>query len=367
MILTITRQNLRAGLAPVSASVPTKTTLPVLSNVLIETDDDSVWISGTNLDVAIRVRVPADVEQPGAITVPGKKLQEITRELADDLIRFRVEREQLEIECGFSRFKLLGMASEEFPSLPAIDFGTGWKLSEASLRKLIQATAFAVSDEESRPILKGVLWELGEAEMSMVATNGHRLAKMTVESDPTGADGVSLIIPPTALNQVERLFDQDSQVSVARGGNYLGFRSSTKEVYTRLIDGNYPDYEQVIPKDNDKAAFVDKSTIEAGVRRMAVMASSQTHRITLSFEANKLRLQAVTPDLGQARDELELDYQGELMEIAFNANYLLELLRNMPAGEVKVTFKSSERATTIQPSGTEMDYLCLIMPLRLSD
>jgi len=367
MILTITRQNLRAGLAPVSASVPTKTTLPVLSNVLIETDNNSVWISGTNLDVSIRVRVPADVEQPGAITVPGKKLQEITRELAEDLVRFRVEREQLEIECGLSCFKLLGMASDEFPSFPAIDFSTGWKLSEASLRKLIQATAFAVSDEESRPILKGVLWELGESEMSMVATNGHRLAKMTVKSDPTGGEGEHLVVPPAALNQVERLFDEDSPVSVARGGNHLGFRSATKEVYTRLIQGKYPNYEQVIPKDNDKEAYVDKSAIEAGVRRMAVMASSQTHRISLSFEADKLRLQAVTPDLGQARDELKLDYQGDRMEIAFNASYLLEILRNMPAGEVKVTFKTAERATTIQPSGTEMDYLCLIMPLRRAD
>lgn len=366
MILTITRQNLHTGLAAVSASIPAKTTLPVLSNVLLEADGNGVRISGTDLDVSIRISVLAQVAQGGAITVPGRKLREITRELPDEPVNLRVRGHQLEIGCGYSRFKLNGLSSDEFPNFPAVDFEKGWTVSEASLRKLIQATAFAVATEESRPILNGVFWELEESRMSMVATNGHRLAKMAINA-PADGGIAEFIVPPPALSQVERLFNGDAELTVARAANHLGFRSDTKEVYTRLVDGKYPNYEQVIPKDNDKLAFVDKAAMEAAVRRMAVVASTRTHRIKLTFESDKVLLEATTPDLGEARDELQLNYDGDGLQIAFNANYLLEVLRKMPNGEVKLSFKTSERAATIQSADTELDYLCLIMPLRLVD
>ena len=366
MRLTITRQNLQRGLAAVSASIPGKTTLPVLSNVLIESEDHSVWISGTDLDVSIRVRVPAEVSQDGAITAPGRKLLELTRELPDQPVELHARGHQLEIGCGNSRFKLNGLPSEEFPNLPVMDFDEGWSVGEDSLRQLIRGTAFAVSTEESRPILNGVYWELGD-RMTMVATNGHRLAKMEV--DATGAKGATgaFIVPPAALAQVERLFDGDGEIELGKGGNHLGFRSVNQEVYTRLIEGTYPNYEQVIPKDNDKVARVDKEAMEATVRRMAVLASDQTHRIKMSFESDRVHLDVMTPDLGEAHDELELDYEGEALRIGFNAHYLIEVLRNMPDGDVKVAFKTAERAATIVPADSELDYLCLVMPLRLVD
>ena len=366
MRLTITRQNLRRGLAAVSASIPGKTTLPVLSNVLIESEDNSVWISGTDLDVSIRVRVPAEVAEPGALTAPGRKLLELTRELPDQPVELRARGHQLEIACGNSRFKLNGLPTEEFPNLPAMDFEEGWSVSEDSLRRLIRGTAFAVSNEESRPILNGVYWEFGD-RMTMVATNGHRLAKMEVDAAVArGATG-AFIVPPAALAQVERLFDGDGEIEVGKGGNHLGFRSANQEVYTRLIEGKYPNYEQVIPKDNDKVARVDKEAMEATVRRMAVLASDQTHRIKMSFESDRVQLDVMTPDLGEAHDELELDYEGEALRIGFNANYLVEVLRNMPAGDVKLAFKTAERAATVVPAESELDYLCLVMPLRLVD
>ncbi len=367
MRLTITRQNLQRGLAAVSASIPGKTTLPVLSNVLIESDDHSLWISGTDLDVSIRVRVPAEVAQGGAITAPGRKLLELTRELPDQPVELQARGHQLEIGCGNSRFKLNGLPSEEFPSLPAMDFEEGWRVSEQALRQLIRATAFAVSTEESRPILNGVYWDLGD-RMTMVATNGHRLAKMEVAA-AGGAEGAagSFIVPPAGLAHVERLFDGDGEIEVGRGGNHLGFRSVNQEVYTRLIEGRYPNYEQVIPKDNDKVARVDKEAMEAAVRRMAVLASDQTHRIRMSFESDRVHLDVMTPDLGEAHDELELDYEGEALRIGFNANYLIEVLRNMPAGDVRVAFKTAERAATVVPADSDLEYLCLVMPLRLVD
>ena len=367
MKFTITRQNLHRGLGAVSASIPTKTTLPVLSNVLLEAEDNAVWISGTDLDVSIRIKVPAEVEQGGAITAPGRKLQELTRELPDQPVGMQTRGHQLEIGCGHSRFKLNGLPSEEFPNLPAMDFETGWTVSEESLRLLIKNTAFAVSTEESRPILNGVLWGLEDARMWMVATNGHRLAKMVVPADSTEAGSSNLIVPPAALGQVERLFDQDGHLTVARSGNHLAFRSADKEVYTRLIEGNYPNYEQVIPKDNDKLAVVDRKVLEAAVRRVAVVASDQTHRVKMSFESDRVHFDVMTPDLGEGHDELELSYDGDGLQIGFNAHYLLEVLRNMPPGDVNIAFKSAERAAIVTPASDDLDYLCLVMPLRLVD
>ena len=366
MRLTITRQNLQRGLAAVSASIPGKTTLPVLSNVLIESEDNSVWISGTDLDVSIRVRVPAEVAEGGAMTAPGRKFLELTRELPDQPVDLRARGHQLEIGCGNSRFKLNGLPSEEFPNLPVMDFEEGWSVSEDSLRQLIRGTAFAVSNEESRPILNGVYWEFGD-RMTMVATNGHRLAKMEVNAPVTPGTTGAFIVPPAALAQVERLFDGDGQIEVGKGGNHLGFRTPNQEVYTRLIEGRYPNYDQVIPKDNDKVARVDKEAMEAAVRRMAVLASDQTHRIKMSFESDRVHMDVMTPDLGEAHDELELDYEGDALRIGFNANYLVEVLRNMPAGDVKLAFKTAERAATVVPAESELDYLCLVMPLRLVD
>ncbi len=378
MKFTITRQNLHTGLAAVSSSIPSKTTLPVLSNILFETEDGGVWMSGTDLDVSVRVRVPAEIKEPGSLTAPGKKMQEITRELPDQPVEISTRGDQIELACGRSRFKLNGLPADEFPTLPAVDFDAAVAVKGVDLQNLIQHTAFAVSTEESRPILNGVLWELREGSMRMVATNGHRLARMGVPTGPGSITSTDFIVPPAALTQVQRLFKDADEIQVAwdhgaDGGsrkNHLGFRSGSIEVYTRLIEGSYPNYEQVIPKDNDKVATIDKKALESAVRRMAVVASDQTHRIRLKFEQDRVHLNVLTPDLGEGHDELELGYGGEEMEIGFNANYLLEVLRYMPTQEIKLTFKAPERAATLEPVGADdevIDYLCLVMPLRLLD
>ena len=370
MKFTITRQNLHNGLAAVSASIPSKTTLPVLSNILFEAREDGVWMSGTDLDVSVRVKVPADVKTPGSLTAPGKKLQEITRELPDQPVEVSTRGDQIELKCGHSNFKFNGLPAEEFPSLPQMGFDEGWGVSAKDLHQLIHHTSFAVSTEESRPILNGVLWELRDGSMRMVATNGHRLARMGVSTPPSGTASADFIVPPAALQHVQRLFKGDDELMVARSGNHLGFGSESVQVFSRLIEGTYPNYEQVIPHDNDKVATVPKKALESAVRRMAVVASDQTHRIRLKFEADRVHLNVLTPDLGEGHDELEIGYGGEEMEIGFNANYLLEVLRYMTTDDVRVTFKAPERAATIEPeagTGDPIDYLCLVMPLRLLD
>ena len=371
MKFKITRENLQRGLAAVAASIPTRTTLPVLSNILIDVSGDSVGMSGTDLDIAVSLRVPAEVDEPGSLTVPAKKLQELARELPEHPVRITTKGDRFELVCGRATFRLNGMPRDEFPTFPTVNFDESWKVRGNVLQELIKQTSFAVSTEESRPILNGVLWQFGEGEMRMVATNGHRLARMGASVVSPGAPRADLIVPPKALAQVERLFSSDDEIEVARSENHLGFRMNGTEVFTRLIEGPYPNYEQVIPRDNDKIVIASKATLTQALRRMAVVASDQTHRVRLGFAPGTLRLAVETPDLGEAQEELEIDYQGESLEIGFNAAYLLEVLRFMPSEDVRLSFKAPERAATIQPVAREgsaaPDYLCLVMPLRLLD
>src|SRR5919198_1592630 len=213
MKLTITREQLQEGLVAVAASVPAKTTLPILSNLLLEATKDGVRLSGTDLDIAVSTTVSASVDQEGAITLPARKLVEIVRELPSAAIRLTASGEQrVSIECGRSRFRLLGLPREEFPAFPAVKFDGGWRTSSAQLQKLIAHVAFAASTEESRPILNGVLWELRPERMRMVATNGHRLARMDVPVSSAGAPSSELIVPPKAVEQVRRLFPEDEEL-----------------------------------------------------------------------------------------------------------------------------------------------------------
>ncbi len=368
MKFTITREQLQEGLTAVAAAIPAKTTLPVLSNVLVEATKQGLRLSGTDLDIAVSTTVAADVDDDGAVTLPAKKLIDITRELPSAPIRFAALGEQrVSIECGRSKFKLLGLPREEFPSFPAVKFDGAWQATAGVVHKLVGHVAFAASTEESRPILNGVLWELRPDRMRMVATNGHRLAKMDVPA--TGGTSADLIVPPKALEQIRRLFASDAAIDVAKSDNHLGFRSGGKLVFSRLIEGPYPNYEQVIPRENDKAATIDKAAMAGALRRMSVVASDQTHRIRLAFSGGTVKFSVQTPDLGEAQDELPVTYEGEPLEIGFNATYLLEILKYMPTDEVRLTLKAPERAATVEPVGWDdpASYMALVMPLRLVD
>ncbi len=368
MRFTITRENLQQGLGAVAGSIPSRTTLPVLSNILIEAEDGAVRMSGTDLDTAVSVRVAADVGESGAITAPAKKLQEIARELPG-AVEFTTQGDAINIASGRTKYRLNGLPRDEFPAFPKVDFAESWRVTGTDLQRLISSVSFAASTEETRPILNGVLWQLNEGEMRMVATNGHRLAKMTlpVESADGSVPPGDFIVHPRALSQVQRLFRGDETVEVGRSENHIGFRGNDVQIFTRLIEGPYPNYEQVIPRDNDKHMVCDKDALTKAVRRMAIVASDQTHRIRLSLGGPMLRFAVETPDVGTATEELQVEYDGEPLEIGFNAQYLLELLKYMPTSEVRMSFKAPERAATMNPIGNEdtPDYLCLVMPLRL--
>ena len=370
MKFTITREKLHDGLQAVAASVPSKTTLPVLANILVEASKDGLKLSGTDLDISVSTTIPASVDQEGATTLPARKLVEIVKELPSAAIRVTSSGEQrASIECGKSKFKLLGLARDEFPAFPTVKFEGGWKVAARDLQKLIGHVAFAASTEESRPILNGVLWELRADRMRMVATNGHRLARMDVPTTGQGGGQADLIIPPKALEQIRRLFGGDEEIEIGKSDNHLGFRSTTTQVYTRLIEGPYPNYEQVIPRENDKNLTADKAGLAAALRRMSIVASDQTHRIRMAFTNGACKMSVQTPDLGEAQEELSVAYEGDPLEIGFNAAYMLEILRYMPTDEVRMTFKAPERAATCEPVGWDdpASFMTLVMPLRLVD
>ncbi|MBM4192938.1 MAG: DNA polymerase III subunit beta [Gemmatimonadetes bacterium] len=372
MRFTISREKLQEGLSAVAPTVPAKTTLPVLGNLLVQTSDKGIRLSGTDLDISVSTEVTADVESAGGITIPARKLSDIARELPPAPVKISSSGDQrITLECGRSKFKLLGLPKTEFPAFPAVQFDKAAQIASGDLQKLIGHTAFAASTEESRPILNGVLWQRTADQMRMVATNGHRLAKMEIETKRSSAkaSGGDVIIPPKALEQIRRLFAAEEELEVALGENHIGFRSPFTSVFTRLIEGPYPSYEQVIPKDNDKTAIVDRQALASALKRMSVVASDQTHRIRLAFNSGMLKFSVSTPDLGEAQDELPVRFTGDPLEIGFNAAYLLEILRYLPTDEVKMTFKAPERAATIEPEGWNdpAKYLCLLMPLRLVD
>jgi DNA polymerase-3 subunit beta len=366
MKVTVTRENFQRGLSAVAATIPTRTTLPVLSNILVETLEEGLRVRGTDLDISVSIQTPADVERQGSVTVPAKKVADIARELPDAPVQLESEGGRAVLVCGKSKFRLNTLPSEEYPSFPDVPFKEGWKLRGGELQTLSAHTSFAVSGEETRPVLNGVLWQVRGDEMRMVATNGHRLAKMGLQLE-VGAGEEDLIVPPKALQQVERLFDAEDQLEIARSESHLGFRTGRSEVYTRLIEGPYPNYEQVLPKSHDKECVADRAELTGAIKRMAIVASDQTHRVRLSFGPEKLALAVQTPDLGEAEDELPIQYEGAPIEIGFNAQYLLEVLRYIGSEEVKVSLSAPERPATFEPVGGDLDYVCLVMPLRLME
>jgi DNA polymerase III subunit beta len=388
MAFAVQPQVLRAGMAAVIAALPGKTTLPVLSCIRIETEGDGlIRLTATDLDTTVTRTIAGTVGKPGVMLLPGKKLDEIASELPDGCtLDVRLREDAVHLWCGETRtrYRLATIPVHEFPSPPEVPWESAFPVPTATLKLLIARTSFAASTEETRPILNGVLWELGEREMSMVATNGHRLAVTRMEAAgaaPAAGEGVfaaaddgaedaesrDVIIHPRPLALITRLAQDGEEVRVARKRTYVGFRGPGWEIVTRTIPGPYPNYRSVIPQDNDRALVADRVALVAAVRRMAIVASDQTHRIRFVLGGPMMRVAVETPDLGTAHEDVPVDYQGGPLEIGFNAQYLLELLRYLPAGDVRMCFSTSERAALLGPVedaegiSTEM----LLMPLRL--
>lgn len=368
MKFTIPQEEFLRALGASSGVVPTRTTLPILSEILIETADDGITLSATDLDLSVTIRAKASVKDAGSVTLPARRLNELVRELPPSPVHVESIGEKVSLECEKTKFRFFGHPKADFPTFPVVPFEDALEIPRTTFEKLVHHTAYAASTEDTRPILNGVLWEVEEGQTRMVATNGHRLASYISRRGGL-ATRANVIVPPKALSYATKVFEGEETLQVAFGENQLAIRAGGNTLYTRLIEGPYPNYQQVIPKDNDKVATADRDALTRALRRMAVVASDQTHRVKLSFKDSEVALFVSTPDVGEANERMPVDYQGEPIEIGFNATYLLEVLKYVEGDQVKVSFKTPERAALITPASpsSDDDYLALVMPLRLQE
>lgn len=371
MKFTLTQGNLVEALDRVVAVVPPRSTLPVLANVLVTARGNGVTFQASDMDISVVSDVESAVAEEGQVTVPAKRFYEIARELPGEEVKVSVSAEQVEISCGPSTFKVMGMKGEEFPRLPALEEPVAFSVPSGGVQRLIRKTTFAVSTDETRGALNGVFWEIENKQTAMVATDGHRLARLSIAGNFGVAKPLSAIVPPKALGQVSRIAgDFEGEVGVSLGKNYVAFKMDSAQIYARLLEGPFPKYEQVIPTDNDKHMVVDRSGFIGAMRRVSILSDALTRQVRLHLKRGQLGLSARTADVGEASEELDVEYSGDDLVVGFNAAYLLEGLRHMDSQSVTVSLKSPVSAGLIEEAEGARDgekYMCLVMPLRLAE
>jgi len=372
MKFSIARQDLDRAIQRVLAVVSPKTTLPVLANLLVEGDAKakSITLTATDLDMTVTTRVGASVESGGGVTVPAKRLAEIVRELPEGDVGFGAEGEEIQIRSGKSNFKIVGIPTEEFPTLPKSDPAAGFEVEAAAIARMVDKVSFCTSRDETRPSLNGAFWEFEAKVTVMTATDGHRLATFSLAGDFGSAAGKSMIVPPKALSHAVRVIGAEAEetIKVSVQENHVAFFVGETIINSRLLEGPFPNYKQVIPKDNDKELVLDRETFMSAVRRVSVLADSLTHQVRLALSKKKVGLVVSTPDVGEAKEEIPGSFTGDPMEIGYNANYLLDVLRHIDGDEVRVLLSTPVGAAIVR-NAEEIDgeeYTCLLMPLRLT-
>jgi DNA polymerase-3 subunit beta len=364
------REKLYQNLSAISGVVSQHTSLPILSNVLLQVKSNQMYLTATDLDVTVKVSMEIQAKAEGSLTIPAKRFQDVLRELPDDAVSLEKKDSRLILESGKNHFEILSLPEEDYPVVPKVQEDKGVKIQAELVRDWAEHILFAVSKDESRPVLGGILWEIDERGFTMVATNGHRLSKLCHSGKFKKITGMKdIILPPKAMNLLVRLSARDEEVELIPGENHLLFKGSDYEVYTRLLEGPYPNYQQVIPTDNEKEAIIDRKEFLGAVRRTSLMANVATKRIELGFEKNILKIAVNTRDVGEALCEVDAEYKGESERLDFNATYLEDVLKVMKSERVRVSFKGPDRAVLITPEIGEggEEYLCLVMPLRVME
>jgi DNA polymerase-3 subunit beta len=383
MKISVNRNELWQGIDTVLDAVPSKPALPVLANILLVAEDNVLTLSATDLDLSIRTQVPATVEQKGKITVPARTFAEIAREWPEAELSIVVENDRLSLsgnlgdaESGQGAYTLSGMAADEFPSMPtslegvSVSFGDSDDLDAKLLLGMINKTSFAVSKDDTRPVLNGVLWRIDSEGMEMVATDGSRLAcyRRVLNLQVAADSEASVIIPPQALTQMGKLLNgYDGVVEVTLGETQLLLSIGQTHLLSRLIEGPYVDYTQVIPKENDNNLRVDIDRLLPTVRRVSILSSSYTRQVRLKLDSSSIELSAASPEIGgEAREVIPATFDGEAMEIGYNAQFLMEILRKMDSQGVRFELNNNVTAALLKPDEAQEgeDYFCLLMPLR---
>lgn len=364
MEVRVDRDAFFKGLQMVQSIVEPRQTLPILANVLLETNGDSVRITATDLEVGARIIVPAKISTNGAITLSARKLLEIVKELpAAELSMKLQDNTWVGLRCGGVAYKLVGLPPGDYPAVepPA---SMGWMSLDAKLlRDMLAQTSFAVSHDESRYALNGVLFSVQGRDFRLVATDGHRLA-LASRLLSSGASSGTGIVPRKAVQELARVLSVGEEVQVGLGENQFGLKMSNFLLTARLIEGQFPNYEQVIPKGHPHRLALSRTALIAALRRVSILAEERTKPVKFLLSSGALKLSAYSPELGEAEETLSVDYAGDEVAIGFNSRYLLDALGPIEAEQVAIELKDSLSPGVFKSPENE-GYHCVIMPMRI--
>jgi len=370
MEVVLNRDAFLKGLQMVQNIVEPRQTLPILANVLLETDGEAVRLTATDLEVGARVAVPARVAGKGAITVSARKLAEIVKELPAADLSLRVQdNAAVSLKCGTASYKLVGMAPDDFPPVVASAQAAWIKLEAKTLREMLAATSFAISHDETRYALNGVLFALAGKDARLVATDGHRLAMASRMVGNVGA-AVTGIVPRKAVVEIQRVLGAGEEVQIALTENQFLMQMPNFLMTARLIEGQFPNYEMVLPKNIDKSVEFDCALLNQAVRRVALMSDERSHAIRFHLEANQLVISAQNAEEGEASENIQTDYTGEDVDIGFNAQYLQDFMNVNSEGKIAFEFKDGNSQAQLRPVSMLVDFQslteCLRSPPRLA-
>jgi len=335
----------------------------------MEVKKGKVYLTANDLDVSLTTVVECNVDGEGTVAVPGKKFFEIARSLPDDTVEINTEGEKIAVKCKRSRFRIVGKNADEFPKLPEQKSLASFMVKTATLGDMVEKTIYAVSGDLTRPSLCGVLWEAAGGKLTMVATDGHRLAKVDFDGGFDNLEGKEFIVSPKALNILRSLMEEKEEVKISLAENHITFDMGDSIIYSRLIEGPFPDYNQVIPKNNKKELVVNREELTDACRRVSILSSAITHQVKLSVGTDVLTLSVNTPDVGEASEELQCNFKGDNLEIGYNARYLLDILKTIETEDIAFLLDRSDNTGIIIPvgEGRDIEHQCLLMPLRLGD
>ncbi len=370
MKFSLPKSRLTGYLQSVLSVVPAKSTLPILSNILLECLDKKLKISATDLDVTITATIEADVSKKGSAVIPGRMLFDIIKDLPESEVTFEGTANRVELKVPNGSYKLGGVSPDEFPELPVVNLKKQVEVEAESLVNMIKRTTFACSTDETRPALNGVLWQTKGEKMTMVATDGHRLARVCVENKKLKGLNDDVIIPPKVLDLIPKYIGSDKEtIGIIFEDNRMVFNLDDIVVSSRLIEGPYPNYDAVIPETTDKKMIIARTDLSSSVRRVSILSNSLTHQVKFGIKNNQLNLSTTNTDVGgEAKENLPCEFKGESIEIGYNAGYVNDILNKLESDEVIFELSTPVSAGLIYSTDIEKeDYLCLLMPLRLTE
>jgi DNA polymerase-3 subunit beta len=369
MNITISKDQLLVGLQAVQSIVTSRTTLPILSNVLLRTEGERLELTATDLDVTVSCGVEAKVKKEGASTVPVKKLFGIVRDLGGSEIEMEVDdKNNCSVRSGPSYYKIHGLAADEFPPMPKFKDDKKTALPQETLKKMMRKTSFAISTDEARYVLNGIFLSLKDHKMTMVATDGRRLALVDEEVDIAEKSQGEFIIPAKAANELNRLLQDKGEVEIKFSDNQAAFTLKDEKggsvlIVTKLIEGNYPNYRQVIPGETKERIALPREELLHALKRAEIMTSEKANSVRLTFNKNNLSITANAPEVGEARESIAANYKGKELAIAFNPKYLIDPLNALSEDEVFFELIDELSPGVVKINGP---FLYVVMPMRLS-